>query len=88
MGIEKMGIMQDIPNRVKLTYRKDNYIISTIKSLDNWYGKYETAIIYSGYVRCNVDVVKGYETEEEAIKGHEEYEKMATDEIERLERIG
>ena len=37
--------MKDIPNRIRLTKREDGYIISTVKSYDNWHGAYETAIM-------------------------------------------
>ena len=30
--------MKDLPNRIRLTKREDGYIISTVKSYDNWYG--------------------------------------------------
>lgn len=71
--------------RLKLSKREDGYIISTVKSFDNWYGEYETAICYR---TDNWRIAEGYKTEEEAIKGHEKYLKMTAKEIERLEFIG
>lgn len=58
-------------NRIDLTKREDGYIISTVKSYDYRYGAYETAIMLEGLDCWNI--VEGYETEEEAIKGHEKY---------------
>lgn len=73
-------------NRVRLTKREDGYIVSTVKSYDNMYGAYETAIMLEEFGRW--DVVEGYETKEEAIKGHEKYVAMSEEEISRIECIG
>ena len=50
------------------------------------YGAYETAIMLEEFGRW--DVVEGYETKEEAIKGHEKYVAMSEEEICRIECIG
>ena len=78
--------MEKASNRIRLTKRKDGYIISTVKSYDNWYGAYETAIRLEGLDYWNI--AEGYETEEEAIKGHEKYVAMSEDEINKIEWIG
>lgn len=77
--------MEDIPWRIKYTKRKDGYIFSTISSPDKWYGEYETAIRYKG---LEWRIAEGYKTEEEALKGHEKYLNMTTEEIENIEWIG
>mgnify|MGYP004495295695 FL=1 len=79
-------MMKDIPNRIRLTQREDGYIISTVKSYDKCYGAYETAIMLKGLDYWNI--VEGYETEEEAIKGHAKYEAMTEEEINKIEWIG
>ena len=78
--------MEKISNRMRLTEREDGYIISTVKSYDNWYGAYETAIGLKDLEHWKI--VEGYETEEEAIKGHEKYVNMSADEIGRIAWIG
>ena len=78
--------MGKAPNRVRLTEREDGYIISTVKSYDNWYGAYETAIALKGLDHWKI--AEGYETEEEAIKGHEKYVAMSEEEINKIEWIG
>ena len=78
--------MEKASNRIRLTKREDGYIISTVKSYDNWYGAYETAIMLKGLDYWNI--VEGYETKEEAIKGHEEYVTMSEEEICRIKYIG
>ena len=75
-----------LPNRIRLTKREDGYIISTVKSYDNWYGAYETAIGLKDLEHWKI--VEGYETEEEAIKGHEKYVAISEKEINRIEWIG
>ena len=79
-------MMKDIPNRIRLTKREDGYIISTVKSYDNWYGAYETAICLEVFPIWRI--VEGYSTEEEAIKGHTKYEAMTEEEINKIEWIG
>ena len=78
--------MKKISNRMRLTEREDGYIISTVKSYDNRYGAYETTIGLKDLEYWKV--VEGYETEEEAIKGHEKYIAMSEEEINRIEWIG
>lgn len=74
-------------NRIGLTKREDGYIVSTVEPpFMAWYGKYETAIGLeegSGW-----RIAEGYETEEEAIKGHEKYVAMSEKEINKIEWIG
>ena len=72
--------------RLRLTKREDGYIISTVKSYDNWYGFYETAIMLEGLDYWKI--AEGYKTEEEAIKGHEKYVAMSEEEICRIKYIG
>ena len=52
--------------RIRLTEREDGYIISTVKSYDNRYGVYETAIALKGLDHWKI--AEGYETEEEINK--------------------
>lgn len=78
--------MKDLPNRIRLTKREDGHIISTVKSYDNWYGAYETAIALKGLDHWKI--AEGYETEKEAIKGHEKYVAMSEKEINKIEWIG
>lgn len=72
--------------RLKITKREDGYIISTVKSYDNWYGVYETAIMLEGSDYWKI--AEGYKTKEEAIKGHEKYVAMSEEEINKIEWIG
>ena len=72
--------------KLRITKREDGYIISTVKSYDNWYGFYETAIMLEGSDHWNI--AEGYKTKEEAIKGHEKYVAMSEEEINRIEWIG
>ena len=72
--------------RLRLTKREDGYIISTVKSYDNWYGTYETAIMLEGLDYWKI--TEGYSTEKEAIKGHEKYVAMSEEEINKIEWIG
>ena len=78
--------MEKASNRIRLTKREDGYIISTIKSYDNWHGAYETAITLKGLDYWKI--AEGYSTEKEAIKGHEKYVAMSEEEINRIEWIG
>ena len=78
--------MEKASNRMRLTEREDGYIISTVKSYDNWYGVYETAIGLKDLEHWKI--AEGYETEEEAIKGHEKYVAMSEEEICRIKYIG
>ena len=74
-------------NRIDLTKRKDGYIISTVEPIFMaWYGKYETAIGLEG--GSGWRIAEGYETEEEAIKGHEKYVAMSEEEINKIEWVG
>lgn len=65
----------------------DSTTLSTIRPYGMaWYGNYETAISFD-----NQDtwyIIEGYDTEEDAIKGHKKYEQMSTSELEKLEFIG
>ena len=78
--------MEKASNRIRLTKREDGYIISTVKSYDNWYGAYETAIALKGLDHWKI--AEGYKTKEKAIKGHEKYVNMSVNEIERIAWIG
>ena len=78
--------MEKASNRIRLTKREDGYIISTVKSYDNCYGAYETAIMLEGLDYWSI--AEGYKTEEEAIKGHEKYVAMSEEEINRIKWIG
>ena len=78
--------MEKASNRMRLTKREDGYIISTVKSYDNRYGAYETAIALKGLDYWNI--AEGYKTEKEAIKGHEKYVAMSEEEINKIEWIG
>lgn len=71
--------MENLPWRIALTHREDGITISTIEPpCMAWYGKYETAIsIDEGKWR----IYKGYDTKEEALKGHEEVKNMTREEI-------
>ena len=67
-------------NRVGLTEREDGVIISTVEPspLVAWYGRYETAIsIDHSFWR----IAKGYDTLEEAIKGHAKFSSMTKEEL-------
>ncbi len=80
-------MMNDIAWRLKYTKREDGYIISTIKPPAlAWYGEYETAIRLEGLDTWNI--AEGYDTEEEALKGHEKYSNMTEEEINGIEYIG
>ena len=72
--------------RIGYTKREDGYIVSTVKSYDNRYGAYETAIMLEGLDYWNI--AEGYSTEEEAIKGHEKYVAMSEEEIGEVISIG
>ena len=74
-------------NRIDLTKREDGYIVSTVKPMFMaWYGKYETAVMIAEDLGWRI--AEGYETEEEARRGHEKYVNMSTDEIEDIDWIG
>lgn len=70
----------------KVDKREDGIIVSTIKApCMAWYGKYETAILFeSGHIR----IAKGYSSKEEALKGHEKYLNMTSDEMNNIDFIG
>ena len=73
-------------NRVGLTEREDNVVISTVKPhFMAWYGEYETAI--------SIDhkfwkIARGYNTLEEAIKGHARFSSMSKEELMNYKYIG
>ena len=76
-----------LSNRVGLTKREDGVVISTIESspLVAWYGRYETAIsIDHTFWR----IAKGYNTLEEAIKGHARFSSMSKEELMEYKYIG
>lgn len=58
---------------------KDGYKLSTVAiDVNTWYGDYETALIYKNGLFI---VIEGYDTEEEAIKGHDKYFAMSYEEL-------
>ena len=69
-----------LSNRVGLTKREDGVVISTIESspLVAWYGRYETAVSIDYSVW---GIAKGYDTLEEAIKGHARFSSMSKEEL-------
>ena len=78
------------PCNVRRTKREDGLIISTIKpSCLAWYGKFETALI-TNYGKENqlISILEGYGSMKEALKGHEKYCNMSTDELLNFEYIG
>lgn len=75
----------ELPWRLAYLEREDNVVFSTIKPpCLSWYGEYETAIAIDGKPWR---IYKGYDTEEEALKGHEELTKMTKEEILKLESL-
>ena len=65
--------------RIAYLKREDNVEFSTIKVLClTWYGEYETAISIDG---SDWRIYKGYDSKEEALKGHEKLTKMTKEEI-------
>ena len=74
-------------NRIGLTEREDDVVVSTVESspLIAWYGRYETAI--------SIDhkfwkIARGYNTLEEAIKGHARFSSMSKEELMEYKYIG
>ena len=74
-------------NRIGLTEREDGVVISTVESspLIAWYGKYETVISIDGELW---KIAKGYDTLEEAIKGHARFSSMSKEELMNYKYIG
>ena len=69
----------NLPWRIAFLPREDKVVFSTIKApCLSWYGKYETAISIDGKPWR---IYRGYDSKEEAIKGHEELTKMTKEEI-------
>ena len=74
-------------NRIGLTEREDDVVVSTVESsaLIAWYGRYETAIsIDHEFWR----IARGYNTLEEAIKGHARFSSMSKEELMNYKYIG
>ena len=68
-----------LSNKIGLTEREDNVVISTVKPhFMAWYGEYETAISIDGEPWR---IAEGYETLEEAIEGHDKFSKMSKEEL-------
>ena len=69
-----------LSNRVGLTKREDGVVVSTIESsaLVAWYGRYETAISIDHSFWM---IAKGYDTLEDAIKGHARFSSMTKEEL-------
>ena len=78
------------PCNVRRTKREDGLIISTVKpSCFAWYGKFETALIVNnGKENQQISILEGYASRKEALKGHEKYCNMSTDELLNFEYIG
>ena len=74
-------------NRIGLTEREDGVVISTVESspLIAWYGRYETAISID---REFWKIARGYNTLEEAIKGHARFSSMSKEELMEYKYIG
>ena len=69
--------------------RKDGTIISTVKpTFMAWYGKYETAKVNGTPPNERIFILEGYETIEEAEKGHQKYLNMSQEEFDKLTPIG
>ena len=67
-------------------YRKDNVFISTVKvTFLKWHGEYETAVSIDNKP---LRILEGYDTKEEAIKGHNKYKNMSKEELINFEYIG
>ena len=74
------------PYAIKQEKREDGVVVSTVKvPALAWYGPYETAIRVED---MPWRICEGYETKEEAIKGHEKYMNMGTDDLMKLDFIG
>lgn len=73
-----------INNEIAYKTREDGHTISTISSIDGWYGKYETAIGCKDYGTSYWKIVEGYNTVEEALLGHDKYIKMSSEELDNL----
>lgn len=64
----------------------EEVILSTVRPFAwAWYGEYETAVTFNGQGEWKI--LKGYDTKEEAIKGHEEFKNMTIDELMELEGL-
>lgn len=65
------------------------YCISTVSvPFLAWFGEYETAMNINGNVAHGWVILKGYDTIEEALEGHEEFINMSKEELDKVERIG
>ena len=74
------------PWQIRRDFLEEGVILSTVKPVCMaWYGEYETAITFDN--QKNWRILKGYNTEKEAIKGHEEFLKMNIDELKNLEGL-
>ena len=78
------------PCNVRRTKREDGLIISTVKpSCFAWYGKFETALVVNdGKENQLISILEGYGTMKEALKCHEKYCTMSTDELMNFDYIG
>ena len=67
-------------NQISRTIKEDGTIISTIKPVYMaWFGEYETAISFDNQKTWNI--AEGYDTKEEAEKGHDKYANMSTEQL-------
>lgn len=85
MEIVFNGVHNGNPGGVKLTKFENGLTLSTVKvPFAPWYGIYETALIKNG----EFFILKGYDTLEEAISGHEKFTKMSEKELTEYDYIG
>ena len=68
------------------TERVDGVVISTVRpSFMAWYGNYETAVSIDSN---NWRILEGYETAQQATKGHGKYENMSKQDLLDFDYIG
>ena len=73
--------------QIKRDVLSEGVVLSTVRPVAlAWFGEYETAISFDN--QKSWEILKGYEVEEEAIKGHEEFKKMSIEELRKIEKIG
>lgn len=68
------------PWQIKRDYLEEGVVLSTARPVAfAWYGEYETAITFDNQESWKI--LKGYDTEEEAIEWHEKFKNMSIDEL-------
>lgn len=60
-------------------------IILSTSLISNWYGQYRTYITFDN--RCSWVILEDYESEEEAMQGHETYKSMNIEELIKLNKL-